>query len=449
MHEVLDVRETACAVVGAGPAGAMLALLLARQGIPTVLLEAHADFDRDFRGDSIHPAILEALDAIGLADRLLAELPHRKLHDVTLPTEPPTTLDFSRLPTRFPYIAMIPQARFLEFLTAEAARYPAFELVMRANVRGLIEEDGMVRGARYQTPDGWHEVRALLTVGADGRFSRVRQLSGIGPIATSQPIDVIWFRLPRRADDPDGLGARVGHGHLLIMVDRGEQWQIACTIPKGSYPALRAAGLEPLQHTIASIVPWLADRVEALADWRQVAVLSVASDRLPRWYKPGLLLIGDAAHVMSPFGGNGINYAVQDAVAAANILSEPLRAGQISVRDLAAVQRRREWPTRITQAIVGVTQRALVAGLARTRGPARAPSALRLLPRIPWLRDLPLRWVAFGLRPERVSDAVARASVRVKDVPKRSDRRPPNNPGDPQEERPTVVAVLPSVRRKR
>jgi 2-polyprenyl-6-methoxyphenol hydroxylase-like FAD-dependent oxidoreductase len=409
-----DVRLTTCCVVGAGPAGAVLALLLARQGIPVVLLEAHGDLDRDFRGDTVHPGILEALDAVGVADRLLAAVPHRALRSITVPTEPPVRLDFGRLRTRFPFIAVMRQAQFLAFLTAEAARSPAFELVLRADVRELVEADGLVRGVRYRSPDGWHEVRALLTVGADGRFSRVRQRSGLRAVPTSQPVDILWFRLPRRSGDPEGLVPRVGAGHFLLLVDRGDQWQIAAAIPKGTYPEQRAAGLEALRRIVAALVPWLADRVDALDDWRRVALLSVTSDRLERWYRPGLLLIGDAAHVMSPFGGNGINYAVQDAVAAANRLSAPLRAGRLSLRDLAAVQRRRDWPTRLTQAAVALAQDALFARVlraARTAGPPRPlrpPGAVRLLLRVPVLRELPLRWVAFGLWPVRVSDRVAR-----------------------------------------
>ena len=407
-----DVRLTTCCVVGAGPAGAVLALLLARQGIPVVLLEAQGDFDRDFRGDTVHPAILEALDALGLADRLLAAVPHRALRTITVPTAPPVRLDFGRLRTRFPFIAVMRQAQFLAFLTAEAARSPAFELVLRADARELVEEGGVVRGVRYRSPDGWHEVRALLTVGADGRFSRVRRLAGLRAVATAQPIDVLWFRLPRRPGDPEGLVPAVGAGHFLLLVDRGDQWQIAAAIPKGTYPEQRAAGLEALRRTVAALVPWLADRVGALDDWRRVAVLSVASDRLERWYRPGLLLLGDAAHVMSPFGGNGINYAVQDAVAAANRLSVPLQAGRLSLRDLAAVQRRRDWPTRLTQAAVALAQDALFARVLRagTAGgpprPLRPPGAVRVLLRVPGLRDLPLRWVAFGLWPVRVSDRV-------------------------------------------
>jgi 2-polyprenyl-6-methoxyphenol hydroxylase-like FAD-dependent oxidoreductase len=314
-HEILDVAETTCCVVGAGPAGALLALLLARRGIAVALLEAHADFDRDFRGDTVHPAILEILDEVGLAERAL-ELPHAKIR-VGTPPGGGFTVPFEDLRTRFPYIAMLPQARFLEFLTAEASRYPAFRLVMRANVREVVDEGGVVRGVRYQGVDGWHEVRAHLTVGADGRFSRLRRLSGLpAPIKTSQPIDVLWFRLPRAPGDPVGVQGRLGGGAGLILLERGDAWQIGYLLPKGGYQALRATGLDSLRGRIGERLPFLAGRLELLHGWHDFSLLSVESDRLPRWYRPGLLLIGDAAHVMSPVGGNGINYAVQDAAAA-------------------------------------------------------------------------------------------------------------------------------------
>jgi 2-polyprenyl-6-methoxyphenol hydroxylase-like FAD-dependent oxidoreductase len=398
-RELRTVRQTTCCVVGAGPAGAMLALLLARQAVPVTLLEAHGDFDRDFRGDSLHPAIMRVLDELGLADQLL-ELPHRKLRQATLPANPPITVDLSRLPGRFPYITLMPQARFLEFLTGHAARYPSFEVLMRANVRELVEQDGIVRGVRYHTPDGWHEVRAALTVGADGRFSQIRRLSGLQPVITAATIDVLWFRLPRLAGDPEGATGGIGGGRMLLLVDRGEVWQVGMLIHKGSWPQLRAAGLGALRRTIVELVPWLADRIDELADWTQVSLLSVTSDYLPRWYRPGLLLIGDAAHVMSPVAGNGINYAIADAVAAANLLARPLATGQLTEHDLAAVQRRRQWPTRITQKVVGVLQdRLLARALRSATGP---PKLVRALLRVPLLRDVAPRLAAFGARPEHV-----------------------------------------------
>jgi 2-polyprenyl-6-methoxyphenol hydroxylase-like FAD-dependent oxidoreductase len=407
-HGIRDVQSTTCCVVGGGPAGAVLALLLARQGVPVMLLEAHADFDRDFRGDTLHPSILEVLDEIGLADRLLM-LPHAKVSTATLPTPagPTQVLDLHCLNTRFPFIAMMPQTRFLEFITAEAQHYPNFQLIMSANVHELIEEGGVVRGVRYQGRDGWHAVHALLTVGADGRFSKLRKLAGFHAITTSPPMDVLWLRVSKRPEEVGGVMGRFGSGALLIELDRGAEWQLGYVIRKGSFKQLQAAGIAALRQSIATLAPELADRVSELKDWKDVALLSVASDRLRRWYKPGLLLIGDAAHVMSPAGGNGINYAIMDAVAAANILTEPLRAGQVRLSDLGAVQRRREWPTRIIQAIISSVQDRV---LNRALDPSTAfslPLALRLplIRNLPLVRNLPARMIGFGIRREHVAPA--------------------------------------------
>src|SRR5260370_18658385 len=337
-EQVRDQRKTSCCIVGGGPGGAMLALLLARRGIPVVLLEAHKDFDRDFRGDTIHPSVMESLDEIGLGGRV-HEVPQRKIYGPVIqaangPFEP---FDLRRLKTRYPYIFMVPQSRFLEFITAECAKYPGFRLIMRAGVQRLIEEDGVIRGVQYMGPDGLHEVRALLTVGADGRFSQVRHLAGIEPIKTSPPMDVLWFRLPRLPEDPEaGLGAfgGIGRGRILIVLDRRDYWQAGLVFPKGTYQELRAQGLQALRKSIAGIEPRFAAHAEHLTAWRQLALLSVESSRCPHWYKPGLLLIGDAAHVISPVGGAGINYAIQDAVVAANVLAGPLKDGHIALADL-------------------------------------------------------------------------------------------------------------------
>ena len=352
-----QVEETTCCIVGAGPAGAVLALLLARKGIPVVLLEEHMDFDRDFRGDTIHPSVMQIMEELGLADRLL-QLDHTKVY--TLPVQTArgtvTLADFRRLKTRYPYIAMIPQARFLEFITAEAKRYPGFRLVMGARVEKLMEEDGYIHGVHYRGQDGWHAVRAVLTVAADGRFSRVRKLSGFEPVKTAPPMDVLWFRLPRRLEDSMESTGRLVQGHILVMLNRGEEWQMGYVIPKGGYQQIHAAGLEKLRQVVAELLPEFADRVEYIKEWKQVSVLSVESSRLRRWYRPGLLLIGDAAHVMSPIAGVGINYAIQDATVAANVLSDDLRAGKLPLRDLAEVQRKREWPTRMIQGFQNIMQ---------------------------------------------------------------------------------------------
>lgn len=410
-HEIRDTRETTCCVVGGGPAGTVLALLLARQGIPTTLLEAHADFDRDFRGDTIHPAIMEILDEIGLAQRLLDVVPHTKIRQVVppIPGPRPVRIDFGQLRTRFPFMTMMRQADFLAFIAAEAQRLPSFHLVMGAPVRELVEQDGVVRGVRYQAADGWHEVRAHLTVGADGRFSRMRQLSRLPPpVTTSPPIDILWFRLSKQPGDPEGLMGGFNMGRGLIMLERTDHWQLGHVMPKGTYKQIHAAGLEPFRRSIAGVMPWLESRVDELQDWKQCSLLAVESDRLPRWYRPGLLLIGDAAHVMSPLGGNGINYAIQDAAAAANILAAPLAARATTTRDLAAVQRRREWPTRITQAIVTEIQdRVLAPAIRNVRGEgAPLPPGAAFLLRLPWLQRLPLAWLAYGIWPVHLSPAL-------------------------------------------
>jgi 2-polyprenyl-6-methoxyphenol hydroxylase-like FAD-dependent oxidoreductase len=398
-RKVVETRTTTCCIVGAGPGGAVLALLLARKNIPVVLLEAHEDFDRDFRGDTVHPSVLEILDEVGIADRLL-ELRHSKIRTATFmtPDGPVTFADLGRLKTKFPFIAMIPQVHFLEFITEEAKRYRNFQLTMGARVEELIEEDGVVRGVRYREKDGWHEVRAQLTVGADGRSSRLRHLTGMEPVKTSPPMDVLWFRLPRVATDGEGVLARFSRGHLVIMLDRLDEWQMGYVIFKGSYQKVREAGIEAFREAIAEAMPNLADRTQHLKDWKQVAILSVESSRLQKWYLPGLLLIGDAAHVMSPVGGVGINYAIQDAVVAANVLTQPLLAGTVKTAQLEEVQRQRQWPTQVIQRIQTTIQQRVIAGALQANQAFRLPLFLRVLLKIPFLRDIPAKILAFGVR---------------------------------------------------
>lgn len=404
---VQDVQQTDCCIVGGGPAGAVLALLLARQGIPVMLLEAHKDFDRDFRGDTVHPSTMQIMEELGLADRLL-ELPHSKMRSITVQTAESTlTLaDFHHLKTKYPYVMLLPQVRFLQFITEEAKKYPNFQLVMGANVQELIEEEGVVKGVRYRGHGGLHEVRAQLTVGADGRHSRLRQLSGFESVETSPSMDVLWFRLPRRPGDHEGGLGRIGNGHILAMLDRSDSWQIAYVIRKGGYQQIRADGLEALRQEIAKIAPDLSDRVDSLKEWSQVAFLSVESSRVKQWYRPGLLLIGDAAHVMSPVGGVGINYAVQDAVVAANVLSKPLKAGKVKPSDLAAVQRQREWPTRIIQAFQSLIQKNIFARVLNSGESVQPPFVLRL----PILRQIPVRLIAFGVWPVHVNRQILETS---------------------------------------
>jgi 2-polyprenyl-6-methoxyphenol hydroxylase-like FAD-dependent oxidoreductase len=394
---------TDCCIVGAGPAGAVLALLLARWGIAVTLLEGHADFDREFRGDTIHPSVMEVMDELGLADRLLA-LRHTKLSKVNLqtPNGPLLIAPFDRLRTRFPYITLMPQTEFLTFITNEAKRYPLFNLIMGARVEELITQGGVVRGVRYRGDDGSHEVRATLIVGADGRFSRMRKLAGIEPVKTSPPMDVLWFKLPRMPGDPEEVQGRVNNGRFIVMLNRFDYWQCAYLIPKDSYATLHAAGLPAFHQTLAELAPLIADRVGYLQEWKQLSLLSVESSRCSRWYKPGLLLIGDAAHVMSPVGGVGINYAIMDAVATANMLSTSLRNGHMTIDELRAVQRRREWPTRVIQAIQALIQRRIVAGALDTNSTLNIPPLMRRLLRSSLVLSIPARVIAYGVLPEHV-----------------------------------------------
>ncbi|PYX23979.1 MAG: monooxygenase [Acidobacteria bacterium] len=407
--ELIDpAQETSCCIVGAGPGGMMLALLLARAGVKVTLLEAHKDFDREFRGDTLHPSILEILDRMGLAERL-HQLPHNKIYGPTFQSSGVSfsPIDFRRLKTKFPYIMLLPQTKFLEFLAAEGKKYPTFRLRMVANVGQLIESEHGVEGVRYRSTAGWHEVRAPLTIGADGRFSKVRQLAGFEPVKTSPPMDILWFQLPHLPGDEhsDRVMGGFGNGRLLAVFDRIDYWQIGYVFPKGQYQQVRSAGLEAFRKSIVEIEPDFAKHVEALREWHQCSLLSVESSRCLVWYKPGLLVIGDAAHVMSPVGGVGINYAVQDAVVAANVLTEPLRNGRVRVEDLAEVQRQREWPTRVMQAIQSAMQTRMIASVLQTQGTLRIPWIVRFLFKIPILRDVPARVLAFGVRRVRLQAA--------------------------------------------
>ncbi|MBV8299971.1 MAG: FAD-dependent oxidoreductase [Candidatus Eremiobacteraeota bacterium] len=396
-----------CCIAGGGPAGMMLGFLLARAGVEIVVLEKHADFLRDFRGDTVHPSTLEVMGELGLLDDFL-KLPHTEVSTIggMVNDVPVEIADLRRLRTRCKFIALMPQWDFLNFLAERGARYATFRVLMRAEVTELILEGGRVAGVRAATPDGPLEVRADLVVGADGRHSTVRARAGFAVQDLGAPIDVLWMRLPKHADDPISRFGYFEAGRLLVTLDRGDYWQCAYVIAKGGFAALQARGLQTLRDQIVALAPFLRERVEQLRDWDDVKLLTVVVDRLSRWYRPGLLCIGDAAHAMSPMGGVGINLAIQDAVATANILAQPLSTGSVTERDLRAVQRRRTFPMRAIQAMqVFVAGRAFRNIGAAQPGPSRpglVPWPVRLLQRFPFLRRLPAWFIGVGPRPEHV-----------------------------------------------
>lgn len=382
----------------------MLGFLLARAGVPVVVLEKHADFLRDFRGDTIHPSTLEVMAELGL-DKGVLGLPHEKVPRVggQFGTEALVFADFSRLPVRHPYIAMMPQWDFLSYLAAQGSRYPSFKLIMKANAEDLIRDGDRVAGVRAVTPEGPLEVRADLVVAADGRHSTLRAKAGLALDDLGAPMDVLWFQLSREPADPPETMGRFEPGRLLVHINRGDYWQCALVIPKGAADAVRERGLDAFRSQVGDLLPWAADRVaREVKSWDDVKLLSVSVDRLRTWYKPGLLAIGDAAHAMSPIGGVGINLAIQDAVAAANILWKPLRDKQLDTMQLAALQRRREWPTKVTQWLQVTVQNRVIGPALTSDQPLRPPLVLRLAARFPALRRLTARLIGVGLRPEHV-----------------------------------------------
>ncbi|MCV2489350.1 FAD-dependent oxidoreductase [Geodermatophilus sp. YIM 151500] len=402
-----EVVATGCAVVGGGPAGMVLGLLLARAGVDVVVLEKHADFFRDFRGDTVHPSTLRMLDELGLAEAFLG-LPHQEVERIGVTTDEGTfaVADFSRLPGRYRFLTLVPQWDFLDFLAREAARYPGFRLVMGAEAVDLLRRDGTVTGVRYVTADGrTGRVEAPLTVATDGRHSTLRERAGLAVRAFGAPMDVLWFRLrksPDAAGPPFGGAGRLSRGRLLVLIDRGDYVQTAYLVPKGGFGALQERGIEAFRADLGRLLPGREESIAEVRSWDDVKVLSVRVDRLRRWWLPGLLLIGDAAHAMSPIGGVGINLAVQDAAAAARILAPSLRTGRVPDGALARVQRRRTVPTVVTQAVQRLIQQRFLARVLAGDEPIGTPGLLKVLQRRPALQGVPARVIGLGVLPEHV-----------------------------------------------
>ena len=406
-------ERTGCCIAGGGPAGLMLGYLLARAGVQVIVLEKHLDFLRDFRGDTIHPSTLTVLDDLGLLEAFL-ELPHQEVTELTADVfgHAVTIADFAHIGAPRPFMVLVPQWDFLAFIARQAALLPSFSLRTGAKALGVIEQDGKVAGVNVQGPDGGYAVHADLVVAADGRHTTLRGSAGLASDDLGAPIDALWFRVARDpAHDRSQTGGFMRAGAMLVTLNRETYWQCAFVIPKGGFDNLQAAGLDAFRARIEAIAPFLGNALRALASWDDIKLLSVQISRMPTWYRDGLLCIGDAAHAMSPVGGVGINLAIQDAVAASNLLAVPLREKRLRIDDLAAVQRRRDWPARVTQRAQIAVQDELLAPLLARAGaaaadtPAELPLPLRLLQRLPLLRRLPARLVGIGVRPERVRTA--------------------------------------------
>jgi 2-polyprenyl-6-methoxyphenol hydroxylase-like FAD-dependent oxidoreductase len=397
--------QTRCCIAGGGPAGMMLGFLLARKGVDVIVLEKHADFLRDFRGDTIHASTLELMYELGLLQDFLKR-PHQEVRQLAgqVGSESFVMADFTHLPTHCQFLALMPQWDFLDFMAEQGRRYPGFHLKMCAEVTDLIEENGVVAGVRAKTLDGPLEIRANLTVGADGRRSVVRESAGLEVVNLGAPMDVMWMRLSRRPSDGEQTFGHIDRGRVLVMLNRDDYWQCAFVIPKGAADEIHQRGMAAFRQEIASLAPFLRDRIAELCDWDQVSLLTVAVDRLSSWSKPGLLCIGDAAHAMSPIGGVGINLAIQDAVAAANILAFKLaRDSTPSDEDLRLVQRRRAFPTEATQWMQVAIQNNVIRRVLADPTPLRMPWVFRLLKVFPFLPRIPARIVGIGFRPEHVS----------------------------------------------
>jgi 2-polyprenyl-6-methoxyphenol hydroxylase-like FAD-dependent oxidoreductase len=397
--------ETTCCVVGGGPAGMMLAYLLARAGVAVTVLEKHNDFFRDFRGDTVHPSTLELMYELGILEDFL-KVPHQKLETVggIYGDYAFRVGDFRYVPTHCKFVALMPQWDFLDFLAGKARQFPAFKLWMQHDAVDLMRDGDRITGVAAQTPDGPVQVRADLVVGCDGRHAVTRQAAHLEVQEFGVPIDVLWFRITRTTNDPEQLLGNINYGRALILIPRRDYFQAGLVIPKGSFEQLQRQGLDSLQNLLRRIAPYLGDRVEELRDWDQIKLLTVQINRLRQWHRPGLLCIGDAAHAMSPAGGVGINLAIQDAVATANLLADPLRQGRMTEAMLAQIQQRREFPTRATQ-FVQVNAHKLLQKVFENPGPAKAPWQFKAVVHIPGLQHVTARLVGVGVRPEHIRGA--------------------------------------------
>lgn len=400
----MNSEKVTCAISGGGPAGIMLGFLLARAGVEVAVCEKWPDFFRDFRGDTIHPSTMELLYELGLLEEFL-KLPYDKTTKIEADVgdDKITIADFTHLKVHCPFIAFMPQWDFLNFISSEAQKYPHFHLYMETEVLDVIEEQGSIKGIHVKGKDGaTREIRADLVVAADGRHSTLREKMNLTPVELGAPMDVLWFKISRKKSDPAVSLGRVDQGHMMIMLDRTDYWQCGFIIPKGHAEEFKTAGVDAFKETLARLQPFLSDRTDELASWDQIKLLTVSVSRLSSWNEKGMLLIGDAAHAMSPIGGVGINLAVQDAVAAARILAPGLKAGTLTQEDLIAVQIRREFPVKVTQRLQIMIQNVLIRRILNSKGKAHIPLFLKVLKHFPYLRRIPAFLIGIGVRPEHV-----------------------------------------------